>query len=47
MVFESLLSIAAGIACFRLAAHRESAAIVKTPAGLNGEDGLSGTNNRD
>lgn len=37
MVFESLSSIAAGIACFKLAAHRERAAILKSPAGGGGD----------
>ena len=31
MVFESLLSIGAGAACFRLASRRESAAVIKSP----------------
>ena len=41
MIFESLLSIGAGIACFRLASRRESAAIIESPEGTTGGTGLS------
>jgi hypothetical protein len=43
MVFESLLSIGAGIACFRLASHREKVAFGNSSAVRNGAKDLSDT----